>query len=125
MIPGFPDPLQPDKLKNGHFWVFLDFSTIKKYANGKIEDIHFEAQSTSFPTIPNLSGLDRDPLSYGPGSGEKPENFALTLFGVQIRYLYDIKCVFQVFPRALSDSIKKISDRATPGKLSPDPGHDP
>ena len=24
------------------------------------------------------------PLSYGPGSGEWPENFALSLFGVQI-----------------------------------------
>ena len=32
-------------------------------------------------TIPNLSGLDRAEPSYGPGSGERPENFALTLFG--------------------------------------------
>ena len=29
----------------------------------------------------DLSGLNRAPLSYGPGSGERPENFALTLFG--------------------------------------------
>ena len=85
MIPGFPDPLHPAKLKNGHFWVFLDFSTKKKYVNGKIEDIQFEAQSTSFNLIPNLSGLDRAPLSYGPGSRERPENFALKLFGAQIR----------------------------------------
>ena len=84
VIPGFPDPLWPSKLKNGHFWVFLDFST-KKYPNGKIEDSKIEGLLTSFPMIPNLSGLDRAPLSYGPGSGEKPENFALTLFGVQIR----------------------------------------
>ena len=50
----------------------------------KIEDIHFEAQTTSFPTIPNLLRLDWAPVSYGPGSGEIPENIALTLFGVQI-----------------------------------------
>ena len=88
------------------------------YANGKIEDIHFihfKAQTTRFPTIPNLSGLDRAEPSYGPGSGERPENFELTLFGVQIRYLYDIKRVFQVFWHALSDGTKKISDRATTG----------
>ena len=84
VIPGFPDPLRPAKLKNGHFWEFLDFSTNKKYANRENEDIHFEAQTTSFNFIPNLSGLDRAPLSYGPGSGEWPENFALSLFGVQI-----------------------------------------
>ena len=75
----------PAKLKNGHFWVFLDFSTNKKYANVENEDIQFEAQSTSFNLIPNLSGLDRAPLSYGPGSGERHENFALTLFRVKIR----------------------------------------
>ena len=75
--------------------------------------IHFEAQSTNFPTIPNLLRLDRAPLSYGPGSGERPENFALMLFGVQIRYLYEIKCAFQVFLHAQSDVFKKISDRAT------------
>ena len=107
-LPGFPDLLQPAKLKNGHFWVFLGFSAIKKYENLKIEDIHFEAQSTSFPTIPNLSRLDRAPLSYGPGSDERPENFAPTLFGAQIRYLYDIKCVFPVFWDARSDGSKKI-----------------
>ena len=84
MIPGLPDPLWPAKLKNGHFWVFLEFWPIKKYGNGKIEDVHFEAQTTSFPTIPNLLRLDRAPLSYGPGSGERPENFALKLFGVQM-----------------------------------------
>ena len=83
VVPGFPDPLWPAKLKNGHFWVFLEFWPIKKYANGKIEDVHFEAQSTSFPTIPKLCGLDRVPLSYGPGSGEWPENFALSLFGAR------------------------------------------
>ena len=65
-------------------WSFLGFSTIKKYANGKIEDIHFKAQTTSFNLIPNLSRLDRASLSYGPGSGERPENFALTLFGAYI-----------------------------------------
>ena len=65
--------------------------------------------------IPNISGLDRAPPSYGPGSGANPEKFALTLFDAQIRYLYDIKCVFQVFCDALSDGIKKISDRATTG----------
>ena len=85
MIPGFPDPLWPAKLKNGHFWVFLDFWTIKKYPNLKIKDIHFEAQSTSFNLIPNLLRLDRAPLSYGPGIGGRPENIALTLFGAWIR----------------------------------------
>ena len=25
LIPGFPGPLQPAKLKNGHFWVVFDF----------------------------------------------------------------------------------------------------
>ena len=86
MIPSFPDPLQPAKLKNGHFWVFLDFSTNKKYANVKIGDSQIEGLSTSFNLIPNLLRLDRAKLSYGPGSGSKPENFALTLFGAQIRY---------------------------------------
>ena len=85
MIPGFSDPLQPAKLKNGHFLVFLDFSTIKKFANVKIGDNQIEGLSTSFNLIPNLLKLDRAPLSYGPGSGERPENFALTLSGVQIR----------------------------------------
>ena len=85
MIPGFPDPLHPAKLKNGHFWVFLNFSTNKKYANVKIGGRQIEGLSTSFPKIPNLSSLDRAPLSYGPGSGEKPENIALTLFGAYIR----------------------------------------
>ena len=70
---------------------------------------------TSFPTIPNLYGLDRAPLSYDPGSSEIPENFALTLFGVQKIYFCDIKCVFRVFWDALFDSIKKNSDRATTG----------
>ena len=63
------------------FWVFLDFSTIKKFPNLKIEDIQFEGLLTSFPTIPKLSRMDRAPLSYDPGSGERPENIALTLFG--------------------------------------------
>ena len=74
------------KLKNGHFWVFLDFSTIKKYQNLKIGNSQIEGLSTSFNLIPILLRLDRAPLSYGPGSGEWPENFALTLSGVQIRY---------------------------------------
>ena len=52
---------------------------------GKSKDVQFEAQSTSFPTIPSLSGLERAPLSYGLGSGLKPENIALTLFRAQIR----------------------------------------
>ena len=95
--------------------MFLDFSTIKKYANGKIEDIHFQAHSTSFNLIPNLLRLDRAPLSYGPGSGEIPENFALLLSGVCIKYICDVKCIFQVFWDALSDGIKKIPDRATTG----------
>ena len=68
MFPGLSDLLWPAKLKNGHFWEFLDFSTNRKFANGKIEDVHFEAQSTSFPTIP-IFRLDRAPLSYGPRSG--------------------------------------------------------
>ena len=85
MIPGFTGPLQPAKLKNGHFWVFLDFSTIKKFENLKIGDSQIEGLSTSFNLIPNLSGLDRAEPSYGPGSGERPENTAITLFGVQIR----------------------------------------
>ena len=85
VVPGFPDPLWPAKLKNAHFWVFLEFWPIKKYANVKIGDSQIEGLSTSFPTIPNLSGLDRVPLSYDPGSGERPENFVLTLFGAYIR----------------------------------------
>ena len=84
MIPGFPDPLWPAKLKSGHFWMFLDFSTKKKYANVKIGDSQIEGLSTSFNLIPILSGLDPARLSYGPGSGERPENFALTLFGAYI-----------------------------------------
>ena len=115
MIPGFPDPLQPAKLKNGHFWVFLDFSTIKKYANGKIGDSQIEGLSTSFNMIPKLLRLDRAPLSYDPGSGERPENFTLSLFGVQIIYFYYVKCVFHFFWDALSDGTKKIPDRATTG----------
>ena len=62
VIPGFPDPLWPAKLKNGHFWVFLDFWTIKKYANGKIGDSQIEGLSTSFNLIPNYwdwTGLSR------------------------------------------------------------------
>ena len=66
VIPGFPDPLRPSKLKNGHFWVFLDFSTNKKYANVKIEGSQIEGLSTSFNLIPKLCILDRAPLSYGP-----------------------------------------------------------
>ena len=84
LIPGFPDPLWPAKLKNGHFWEFLDFSINKKYANVKIRGSQIEGLSSSFNLIPNLSGLERAEPSYGPGSGERPENFALTLFGVQI-----------------------------------------
>ena len=72
MFPGLADPLWPAKLKNGHFWLFLDFWTIKKYPNLKIEDVHFEAQSTSFNLIPNLLRLDlaepsSDPITE-PGS---------------------------------------------------------
>ena len=63
----------------------MDFSTNKKYANIKIGGSQIEGLSTSFPTIPNLSGLGRAEPSYGPGSGERPENFELTLFGVQIK----------------------------------------
>ena len=58
MFPGFPDPLWPAKLKNGHFLVFLDFSTIKKFANVKIGDSQIEGLSTSFNLIPNLSELE-------------------------------------------------------------------
>ena len=54
LIPGFPGPLWPAKLKNGHFWLFLDFSTNKKYANVKIGDSQIEGLSTSFNLIPNL-----------------------------------------------------------------------
>ena len=66
MFPGFPDPLWPAKLKNGHFWVFLDFSTIKKYPNLKIGDSQIEGLSTSFNLIPNLLRLDRAEPSYDP-----------------------------------------------------------
>ena len=65
--------------------MFLDFPTIKKFANVKIGDSQIEGLSTSFNLIPNLLRLDRAELSYGLGSGERPENFALTLFGVRIR----------------------------------------
>ena len=92
LIAGLPDPLHPVKLKNGHFWVFLDF-----WSNGQIEGL-----SPAFPTIPNLSRLDRAPASYDPGSGERPENFALTLFGVQIRYINDVNA----FSRFLGCSIR-------------------
>ena len=64
---------------------FLPFCANKHYANAKIGGSQIECLLTSFPTIPNLSGLNRAPLSYGPGSGERPENFALTLFGAYIR----------------------------------------
>ena len=70
MFPGLADPLWPAKLKNGHFWLFLDFLTIKKYPNFKIGDSQIEGLSTSFNLIPNLLRLDRAPLSYTPGSGE-------------------------------------------------------
>ena len=75
LIPCLADPLWPAKLKNGHFWVFLDFSTIKKYANGKIEDILLKVQTTSFNLIPNLSGLDRAEPSYDPLTVPGSENF--------------------------------------------------
>ena len=61
-----PDPLWPAKLKNGHFWVFLDFPAIKKFANVKIGDSQIEGLSTSFNLIPKLSGLDRAEPSYDP-----------------------------------------------------------
>ena len=64
--------------------MFLDFSTIKKFPNVKIGDSQIDGLSTSFNLIPNLLRLDRADLSYGPGSGERSENFALSLFGVQI-----------------------------------------
>ena len=35
VIPGLPDPLWPAKLKNGHFWVFLEFWPIKSMQMGK------------------------------------------------------------------------------------------
>ena len=75
MFPGLSDPLWSAKLKNGHFWVFLDFSTTKKYANVKIEDIHFKAQKPCFNLIPKLSGLDRAPLSYDPLTVPVSEKF--------------------------------------------------
>ena len=53
-------------MEPGHLWVFLDFSTIKKYVNVKIGDSQIEGLSTSFNLIPNLLRLDRAPLSYGP-----------------------------------------------------------
>ena len=92
VIPGFPDPLWPAKLKNGHFWVFLDFSTNKKYANRKIEDVHFEAQSTCFPTIPNLLRLERVPLSYGPVKVPGSEkNFSKQIGAVSARNVKSAK----------------------------------
>ena len=75
MIPGFPDPLQPAKLKNGHFWLFLDFSTNKKYANIKIGGSQIEGLSISFNLIPKLSGLDRAEPSYGQLTVPVSENF--------------------------------------------------
>ena len=65
--------------QNCHFWVFLDFSTNKKFVNVKIGDNQIEGLSTCFILIPNLSGLDRAPLSYGPGSGERPENICTNI----------------------------------------------
>ena len=65
----------PPNSKMVIFGCFLDFWTNKKYANGKIEDIHFQALSTSFNLIPNLSGLDRAPLSYDPLTVPGSENF--------------------------------------------------
>ena len=75
VIPGLPDPLWPAKLKNGHFWEFLDFSTNKKYANVKIEGSQIEWLSTSFTTIPKLCGFDRAPLSYDPGLVQDPKTW--------------------------------------------------
>ena len=86
LIPGHPDPLWPAKLKNGHFWVFLDFWTIKKYTNLKIEDIQFEAQSTSFNLIPKLSGLDRAEPSYGQLTVPVSENlFSKQIYVIRFR----------------------------------------
>ena len=86
LIPSLADPLWPAKLKNGHFWVFLEFWPIKKYANGKIEDIHFQAQSTSFNLIPNLSGLDRAEPSYDPITEPGSEKiFSKQIYAVRSR----------------------------------------
>ena len=63
--------------------------------------------------------MDRAEPSYDPGSGERPENFTLSLFGVQIIYFYDVKCVLQVFWDALSDDIKKILTGPQPGSSVP------
>ena len=66
MFPGLPDPLWPAKLKNGHFLLFLNFLTIKKYPNFKIGDSRIEGLTTSFNLIPNLLRLDRAEPSYDP-----------------------------------------------------------
>ena len=66
----------------GCFWIFRQIE-ICKWENRRCT---FSSAITSFNLIPNLLRLDRAPLSYGPGSGERPENIALTLFGAQIRY---------------------------------------
>ena len=112
---GYLSRYGPRTSKMAFFEWFLPFCANKCYVNLKIGGSQIEGLSTSFNLIPNLSGLDRAEPSYGPGSGERPENFALTLFGVQTIYFYDAKCVFQVFWYALSDGIEKISDRATTG----------
>ena len=80
VIPGLPDPLWPAKIKNGQFWVFLEFWPIKKYANVKIGDSHIKGLSTSFNLIPNLSGLDRAEPSYDPLTVPGSENFFLNKF---------------------------------------------
>ena len=74
--------------------------------------MYFEAQWTSFRMTPSLSGLDRAEQSYDPGSVAKPKNFALTLFGVQIRYICDVKYIFQVF---LGSSIRCYQKNFGPG----------
>ena len=55
--------------------MFLEFWSIKKYANVKIGDSQIEGLSTSFNLIPNLLRLDRAELSYDPLTVPGSENF--------------------------------------------------
>ena len=78
---GYLSRYGPPNSKMAFFEWFLPFCSKITYANVKIGDSQIEGLSTSFNLVPNLLRLDRVPLSYGPGSDERPENFALTLFG--------------------------------------------
>ena len=58
-------------------WIFRQ---LKSMQMGKSEIAKLKAYRLAIQRY-----QDRAPLSYGPGSGEWPEKFALTLFGAYIR----------------------------------------